>query len=76
MENITVFARSASIQASAKLVIKDFVHVMSSSIPGKYYESKRFMVGDTPMAIRVIPREDLEGNKGHMFTCGTRARLA
>ena len=55
MENITVYAKSASIQASAKLVIKDFVYVMSSSQPGKYYESKSFMVGDTPMAIRVYP---------------------
>ena len=53
MENITVFAKSAPVKGTAKLVIKDFVDVASSSEPGKFYESKSFLVGHNPVAIRV-----------------------
>ena len=55
MENITVFAKASPEQATAKLVIQDFVEVMKTSKPGKGYTSDTFTVGDTPMAIKVYP---------------------
>ena len=65
MENTTVLAKLPGIQASATLVIKDFLDVMVTSTPGKSYSSDTFMVGDTPLTIEVFPngsREELKGN--------------
>ena len=42
-----MFDKPADIQATAKLVIKDFVRVMEASKPGKVYRSDPFMAGDT-----------------------------
>ena len=64
MENITIFAKSAPVKATAKLVTKDFVDVASSSEPGKFYESKSFLVGDIPVAIRVYPNGFTNEQKG------------
>ena len=64
MENVTVFDKPADIQATAKLVIKDFVRVMEASKPGKVYRSDPFMAGDTRLELRVHPNgwnEDHEG---------------
>ena len=36
-ENLTVFAKSSPVQATAKLTIKDFVEVMPTSEPGEKY---------------------------------------
>ena len=55
MENVTVFRKSSPIQASAKVVIKDFVEVIQTSKPGEKFDSDVFMVGDTKMLIRVYP---------------------
>ena len=55
MENHTVYAKSADVQVTAKLTIKDFVEVMKTSKPGKCYVSDTFMVGETPMAITLYP---------------------
>ena len=65
MENHTVYARSADVQVTAKLTIKDFVEVMKTSKPGKCYASDTFMVGATPMAIKVYPngyKDEYKGN--------------
>ena len=70
-ENLTVFAKSSPVQATAKLTIKDFVEVMPTSEPGDKYNSDTFMVGDTPMAISVFPngdKKDTGGNVG-VFLC-------
>ena len=61
---MTVYAMSAEKQGSAKLVIKDFVDVASSSEPGKFYESKSFLVGGIPVAIRVYPNGHTNEEKG------------
>ena len=61
----TVYAMATEAKATAELVIKDFVGVVNSSKPGKFYFSDIFMVGDTPMAIVVYPngyREKYNGN--------------
>ena len=64
MENITVFDKPADIQATAKLVIKDFVRVMEASKLGKVYRSDPFMVGDTRLELRVYPNGWDEDYKG------------
>ena len=61
----TVYAKATEAKATAELVIKDFVRVVNSSKPGKFYFSDIFMVGDTPMAIVVYPnghKEEFNGN--------------
>ena len=61
----TVYAKATEAKATAELVIKDFVGVVNSSKPGKFYFSDIFMVGDTPMAIVVYPnghKEEFNGN--------------
>ena len=56
MTDITVYeVKSGSIQKTAKLVIKNFVEAMSTFKPGKSIDSVPFMVGDTPMTIKVYP---------------------
>ena len=56
MTDITVYeVKSGSIQKTAKLVIKNFVEAMSTFKPGKSIDSVHFMVGDTPMTIKVYP---------------------
>ena len=52
----TVYAKGPKAKVTAELVIKDFLEVMRTSLPGKEYVSDTFMVGDTPMAISVRPR--------------------
>ena len=64
MENHTVYAKSADVQVTAKLTIKDFIEVMKTSKPGKFYSSDTFMVGDTPMAIHVYPNGQEDKYKG------------
>ena len=64
MENVTVFDKPADIQATAKLVIKDFVRVMEASKPGKVYLSDPFMAGDTRLELRVHPNGFNEDYKG------------
>ena len=66
MENITIFAKSAPVKATAKLVIKDFVEVMGKSKPGKCYPSDTFMVGDIPMIIEVYPNGATDEEKGNV----------
>ena len=70
MENVTVFRKSSPIQASAKVVIKDFVEVIQTSKPGEKFDSDVFMVGDTKMLIRVYPngrQEDKEKKSDDMI---------
>ena len=64
MENVTVFAKASPVQATAKVVIKDFLEVMGKSEVGKEYKSDRFMVGDTDMEIGIYPNGDQEEHKG------------
>ena len=66
MENHTVYARSADVEVTANLTIKDFVQVMKTSKPGKHYDSDVFMVGATPMAIAVYPNGYNEENRGNV----------
>ena len=66
MENHTIFARSADVQVTAKLTIQDFVEVMKTSKPAKYYISDNFMVGATPMAIQVYPNGQKYEFKGNV----------
>ena len=70
-ENLTVFAKTSAVQATAKLVIKDFVEVMTTSKPGEKYNSDTFMVGDIPMAISVNPNGSNKEKKGNVgvFLC-------
>ena len=56
----TVYAKGPKAKVTAELVIKDFLEVMRTSLPGKEYVSDTFMVGDTPMAISVRPRGDVD----------------
>ena len=65
MENVTIFAgKSGVIQGTGKLVIKDFLDVMSVYPPGKCVESDEFMVGDFAMSILIFPNGDVNENKG------------
>ena len=68
MENITVYdGRSGVIQVTAKLVIKNFLEVMSGFKPGNSFETVPFKVGDTPMIFEVYPNgydDNLKGYKG------------
>ena len=65
-ENLTVFAKTSPIKATAKLVIKDFEEVMKGSNPGVKYDSNTFMVGDTPMAMTVYPNGFLQDDRGYV----------
>ena len=64
MENTTVYAKSNASEATATMVIKDFVELMSVCKPGKSYHSDTFMVGDTPMLVVVYPNGVEEEYKG------------
>ena len=67
MEGVTVFSgKSGILQKTEKLVIKDFLDVMSAYQPGKSVESDPFMVGDTSMTIRVYPNGNIDENRGHV----------
>ena len=67
MENTTVVSgKSGLIKAEGKLVIQDFAEVMAGFMPGKEIESEAFMLGDTPLTIRVYPNGDLDATKGHV----------
>ena len=48
------------------MTIKDFVEVITTSKEGQSYHSENFMVGNTPMAIKVTPNETLEECKGYI----------
>ena len=66
MENTTVFSgRTGIVKASAKLVIKDFVEVMPGFKPGRSIESEIFLLGDTPLTIKVYPN-GVQPFKGHV----------
>ena len=69
MENTTIVdGMSGIIEATGKLVIKNFARVMGGFKPGMFIESDSFMLGDTPLSIRVYPngpnggRDDYKGN--------------
>ena len=65
MESVTVFdGESSIIQVTAKLVIKNFVRVMSVFEPGMCFESDIFKLGDTDLTIRVYPNgfNEFRGN--------------
>ena len=65
MENTTVYdGKSGVIQATAKLVIKNFLEVMSGFKPGRSFDSVPFMVGDTPMTLEVYPNGHHDWCKG------------
>ena len=67
MENTTVVdGRSGIIEASGKLVIKNFVEVMGGFKPGMFIESDPFMLGDTPLVITVYPNGDVDDCEGHV----------
>ena len=66
MENVTVYTKSNGVQATAKLVIKDFVELMSSSKPKDCYPSDTFMVRDTPMVLNVYPNGNNDQSKGNV----------
>ena len=67
MENTTVIdGMSGIIEATGKLVIKNFAKVMAGFKPGMLIESDPFMLGDTPLAIRVYPNGDRHSSKGHV----------
>ena len=65
-ENHTVFVKGPPIKATAKITIKDFVEVITTSKEGESYHSEDFLVGNTPMAIKVTPNEALEEYKGYI----------
>ena len=65
-ENLTVFAKTSPIKATAKLVIKNFEEVMKGSNPGVKYDSNTFLVGDTPMAMTVYPNGFLQDDRGYV----------
>ena len=62
----TVYAKAPGAKATAELVIQDFLEVMKTSEPGKCYASDTFMVGDTPMTIKVYPNGDEDKNSGNV----------
>ena len=67
MENTTIVAgKSGVIEATAKLVIKDFVEVMGRFRPGKGIESDSFMLGDIALSIEVYPNGYEDQDKGHV----------
>ena len=67
MENITVYdGKSGVIQATAKLVIKNFLEVMSGFKPGRSFDSVPFMVGDTPMTLEVYPNGYYDWCRGYV----------
>ena len=61
-----MYTKSNGVQATAKLVIKDFLDVMSACEPGKHCCSEVFMVGDTPMSMVVFPNGDNEEVRGNV----------
>ena len=67
MENTTVYAKSNASEATATMVIKDFVKLISVCKPGKGYFSDTFMVGDTPMVVVVYPNGFKEVHKGFVL---------
>ena len=62
----TVYTKGPKAKVTAELVIKDFLEVMRTSLPGKEYVSDTFMVGDTPMAITVYPNGFLQDDRGYV----------
>ena len=67
MENTTIVdGMSGIIEATGKLVIKNFARVMGGFKPGMCIESDSFMLGDIPLSIMVYPNGDKEENKGHV----------
>ena len=65
LKNTTVFAgKSGIIEATAELVIKDFVDVMAGFKPGRFIDSDTFMLGGIPLKIRVYPNGYTDSDKG------------
>ena len=69
----TVYARAAGSKATAELVIKDFLVLMEASKPGKYFKSDTFMVGDTPMEVKVYPNGVYERGYVSVYLCNKSA---
>ena len=69
MENVTIYAKSSPVLATAKLIIKDFLEVMEKSKVGKKYVSDVFMVGDTEMQVEMCPNGGKEDLKGFVSLC-------
>ena len=66
LEHVTVFERATETKVEAKLVIRGFVRELTLCEPGKEFLSDTFMVGDTPMEIRVYPNGYTDEHKGHV----------
>ena len=62
--HVTEYLQSNAAGATATMVIKDFVKLISVCKPGKGYFSDTFMVGDTPMVAKVFPNGLNEEYKG------------
>ena len=63
--HVTEYLQSNATGATATMVIKDFVKLMSVYEQGKYYSatvrSDPFMVGDTPMVVALVMDEESKG---------------
>ena len=66
LEHVTVFERATETKVEAKLVIRGFVRELTLCEPGKGFLSDTFMVGDTPMALKVYPNGHTDEHKGHV----------
>ena len=60
MEIATVYGKGPNTEVTASLTIKDFVKVMESSEPGKFYDTHDFMVKETPLRLVVCPNGHIE----------------
>ena len=66
LKHMTVFERATAAKVEAKLVIRGFVRELTLCEPGKEFASDTFMVGDTPMEIRVYPNGYTDEHEGHV----------
>jgi len=64
MENATVFGLGPKTEVTASLTIKEFVKVIESTEPGKFYEGNKFMVKEVPMCLEVYPNSYTEEYRG------------
>ena len=70
MEHVTVFARSAQLKVTEKIVIKDFLKELELFCPGEKFSSETFMLGNTPLEIDIYPNghlQDVDDQKLCMF---------
>ena len=64
MKHATVFGKGPKTEETASLTIQDFVEVMESTKPGKFYETNDFMVKGTPLGLVVYPNGFDEEDRG------------